>query len=128
MDEALQHLLKYNAFLGYIDETDWLYRVQTGAKLILKVPKDRVEPEPYPSPKPSPLQPAFRWLGIALLGLPLAGIGTLISLLIVVIYAIQANRQSLSRADQVRVNVILAGSFILAGLAFILALLLILHL
>lgn len=127
MDEALQHILHHNAFLGYLDETDSLYRVQTGGNLVLHVSKDRTVPQAYPPKKPSPLQPAFRWLWVALLGLPLAGLGTLIGLLIALIYAVRAHRQPLNQADQVRADVMLTVAVILAGAAFVLALLMVLH-
>ena len=127
MDEALQHILSHNAFLGYIDESDSLYRVRTGANVVLHIPKDRAVPQPYPPKEFSPLRPAFRWLGMALLGLPLAGLGTLIGLLMALIYAVQAHRQPLNLADQVRANVVMTIAIVLAGLGFILTFLLLIH-
>jgi hypothetical protein len=126
--ETLHHILYQNAFLGYIDESDSLYRVWTGAGLVLHVPKSRAVPELYPLKKPSPLQPVFRWLGLALLGLPLAGLGAFIGLFVALLYAVWAYRQPLDQADQVRADVALLAMMVLAGVAFVLALLLVFHL
>lgn len=128
MDEGLQYLLNHNAFLGYVNETEAVYQVETGGKLVLHIPKNRAVLEHYPSRPPSPLRPAFRWLGLALVGLPLAGIGTLIGLPIALVYAVRAHQQPLSRADRVRANVLIVITLSLIFLAFGLALLLILHL
>ena len=76
--QLVQKLLKQDAFLLYLDETDALYHIRSGEKISLSVPKDRSLPEAYPARRPALLQSAYRWLWLAFLGLPLAGIGALV--------------------------------------------------
>ncbi len=76
--EALQGLLRHDAFLAYLGETDDLYQVRTKQDFRFAHPKDRAAPEPFPPLEPPPAQAAQRWLVRALIGLLPAGLGALL--------------------------------------------------
>jgi hypothetical protein len=127
--ERAWNLLKQNPWLEYKVENDQVYVLSNGAELSLIVPKDRDLPEHYPSKGASLVKPAFRWLGLALLGLPPAGLGTLVFAPLAVWHVWQISRRApLDQADRVRVAVILIVAAGLLGLALALNYLLFLHL
>ena len=76
--ETLKAFLNRKPFLRYAHENPLVYHIATADGLALAVPKDRAISPPYPLPKPSALRPAFRWFGLSLLGLLIAGLGTLV--------------------------------------------------
>ncbi len=76
--EAMQGLLRHDAFLAYLGETDDLYQVRTKQDFRFAHPKDRAAPEPFPPLEPSPTHAAQRWLVWALIGLLPAGLGALL--------------------------------------------------
>jgi hypothetical protein len=123
--DSLQHQLRQDAFLAYIDESDTFYRVRTGAGQPIIIPKSRTASTPY---SPSPLQPAFHWLRWALIGLLLAGLGTLVCAPIAIALALRAWQQPLSRADSVRLRIVLLMAVALWCCAIVLSLLLLIHL
>ena len=127
MYESLQDQLRQDAFLAYIDESDSFYRVRTGAGQPIIIPKSRAAAAPYPSNEPSPLQPAFQWLRWALLGLLLAGLGTLVCAPIAMALALRAGRHPLSRADSVRLKIVLVMAVSLWCCALVLGALFLIH-
>lgn len=124
----LRQLLAQDPFLLYLGETDEQYHVRTGAELELQVPKGRARPEPYPTPRPIWLQRAYRWLGLALFGLLLAGLGAMVFASLAALAALRLNFTPISRADRVRslVVLLLAGGLWLGGL--LLAVIFLMHL
>jgi hypothetical protein len=128
MYEALQRLLRQNAFLGYVGETDLHYQVRTDDGQSLAVPKGRAVPAPYPPLEPTPLQPTYRWLGWALVGLLLAGLGTLVCAPVAAAFALYARQHSLSQADRVRAEIALWGAAFLWCCALPLSFLFLIHL
>jgi hypothetical protein len=111
--EHLQSLLRQDAFLRYVSETDDVYRVQTADGLELVVPKVRAVPALYPPSTRSPLYPAARYFIGACVGLPLAGFGTLLCAPVAVALAIRARRQLLGPADHTRIRVLILCSSLL---------------
>jgi len=127
--ERAWNLLKQNPWLEYEVENDQVYVLSSGAELSLIVPKDRDLPERYLAEGASLVKPAFRWLGLALLGLPPAGLGTLVFVLLAVWHVWQVSKRStLDQADRVRAAVILTVAAGLLSLALALNYLLFLHL
>jgi hypothetical protein len=126
--QALRRILKRDAFLAYVAEDDALYQVNTGDNLLLLVPKNRAVAEPYPRPQPSPLRPAYRWLTLAILGLPLAGLGALIGVPMVLLHILRARQRPLSPADRVRSSIVLGVTYLVALVGLLLVSLLMLHL
>lgn len=127
--QALWRILQEEPFLAYKEETDHRYYVWNGLDLTLSVPKNRTPAEPYPPPEPSPLAPAWRALGWAMLGLSLAGIGALVFAPVALLRAmgILLNTQPLNRADRVRAAVAMILSLLLWALGAALGLLLLMH-
>lgn len=74
----LKDLFERDPSLAYLEETQDLYHVINRDLLVLRIPKARTATEPYPPEEASPLRPAYRWLSLALFGLMLAGLPTLI--------------------------------------------------
>jgi len=127
--KMLRRLLEREPYLEYKDENEALYVVSNGGNIALTVPKDRSVPERYPLNVANPIQPAFRWLGWAVLGLAPAGLGTLIFAPLAVLQVLQAFlRYRLDHADQIRAVLILIIASILLMISFILTFLLIIHL
>lgn len=77
MYDAMNRYLKQRPFLRFLEETPEMYRIVTGSGEVVIVPKDR-GPRSLPPNDPAVAQPAYRWLGLALLGLLLAGLGALV--------------------------------------------------
>jgi len=94
----------------------------------LVVPKDRSLPEPYPAVRPILLQKAYRWLGLACLGMLLAGLGAMVFASLAAVAAVGLNLQPISRNDRIRslVVLMLAGGLWLGGL--LLGVILLVHL
>jgi hypothetical protein len=75
---ALLEKLHKDPFLAYIEETEKAYHVYSKDNLFLVIPKDRSIPETYPPKRSKPLLKAYRSLALAVMGLALAGLGTLL--------------------------------------------------
>ena len=120
---ALKDLLDKNPYLAYLEETEALYRVLNADHMVLSIPKKRSAANSAPSDGTSSLQAAYRLLVMAILGLLVAGIGTLIFAPLAAIAAIQGGLSLRSQAERVSSTVILVLSIVLfflgAGFAFL---------
>ena len=125
---ALKELLDKNPFLAYLEETDDLYRVINGDQ-VLSIPKKRapVNSSPLEQTEPGPLRAAYRWLIMAVLGLLLAGIGTVIFAPLAGWAAVSAQKSIASRSDRIRSMVVLILAFLLFMIGVIFSLLFMLH-
>jgi hypothetical protein len=74
----LKELFDRDPFLAYLNETQELYHVVNKDMLVLRIPKKRTAMQPFPPAGPNTLSPAYRWLWLALFGLMLAGVPTLL--------------------------------------------------
>jgi len=126
--QTLQTLLKQDPFVLYLDETEDKYRVQSGEKINLIVPKDRSVPEPYPAKQPARVQLAYRWLWLALLGIIPAGLGAIIFAPLATFTALSINIGGTSRSNRIHslMVIILSGALWLFGL--LLGIILLVHL
>jgi hypothetical protein len=117
---ALKELLDRDPFLAYREETQEIYRVINVDDVVLSIPKKRSVTIPYPGERMDKLAIAQRWLILAILGLLLAGIGTLIFAPLAAWTAVDAWQTSLSRPGQVgSIVVLVAASMIfIIGLFF----------
>jgi hypothetical protein len=126
---ALKELLDKNPFLAYLEETDELYRVLNADRLVLSIPKKRapVNSSPPEQPQPGPLTAAYRWLTISIVGLLLAGIGTVLFAPLAALAAIRAQQSLRSQSERLSSTVvlILACLFFMIGVIF--SLLFVLH-
>jgi len=125
---AIRALLQQDPYLEYLDETSDRYRVRSGERAAVFVPKDRSVPEPYPAPKPALVRWAQRWLWLALFGLLSAGLGTMLFASLAAFSAIALNFQPIPRSTRILslVLVLLAGGLWLLGL--LLGVILLMHL
>jgi hypothetical protein len=96
---------------------------------VLTIPKKRapVNPSPLEKTEPGPLRPAYRWLTLAVVGLLLAGIGTVVFAPLAGWAAVAAQKSIVSRSDRVRSTVVLILAFFLFMIGVIFSVLLILH-
>jgi hypothetical protein len=126
--QIVQKLIEQEPFILYLDETDALYHVRNGEQISLVVPKDRAVPEAYPAVRPAALQNAYRWLGLAFLGLPLAGIGAIVFAPLAAASALKLYFNTASTTNRIYslVVILLAGGLWLVGL--LLAVILLMHL
>ena len=127
MYHTQRSLLEQEPYLVYLDETRELYHVQNGVALSMVVPKEHSITDPFPPPRPKPLQPAYRWLAWALLGLLPAGVGALVLAPIAAGSALLANLHPLSEADRLRSLIIMVSSAVIWVLAIMFSLLLAVH-
>ncbi len=125
--ETLKAFLNRNPFLRYAHENPVLYHIATAEGLALAVPKDRAIAPPYPPPKPSPLRPAFRWFGLSLLGLLIAGLGTLIFAPISASLAWSASTRVTDPGQRKRARAIVVYALLLWLLALLLSGLILVH-
>jgi hypothetical protein len=126
---ALKELLDQDPFLRYLEETDELYRVINAERLVLSIPKKRA-PANSPSPdqaSPGPLRGAYRWLVMAILGLMLAGIGTVIFAPLAAVAALRAQDSIKSHSDRISSTVVLIMAFGLFVIGVLFSILFILH-
>jgi hypothetical protein len=124
----LKRYLEYDPFLRYLEENETLYRVLTGDGRVITVPKDRAITAPFPPAEPTPLQPVYRWLGLALLGLPFGGLPTLVFVVVAAMVSQRIQQQSLSRIERRRLTMALICATILWLVALMLSFLFVLHL
>jgi hypothetical protein len=117
---AVKELLDRDPFLAYLEETEALYRVINKNNQVLVIPKKRAATNPTEVERTGPLKAAYSLLMIAVFGLLLAGVGTLIFAPLTVLAALQAGPSLRSQADRVgfTVVILLAGMFFLVGLLF----------
>ncbi len=126
--DTIWSMLQKDPYLAYEHETDDLYYVRSNEYTSLALPKDRAAPETYPSREPSELTPAYRWLGITLIGMLFAGLGGLIFGPVAIYEVLSAERKPLDRADRIRSRVILIISLILMVISLLMGLLFYNHL
>ncbi len=126
--KALKLYLNQDPFLRYLEETDFLYHVLTGQGRVVIVPKDRASASPYPPVAPSPLQSVFRWLRYSVLGLPLAGLLTLVCAPVAAVLAWRASRQRLGITDRRRAMMALLYAAVLWMVGALLTVLFLVHL
>lgn len=103
---AVQALLKQEPFLAYVHETEEFYQVRSGRDLLINIPKNRTFEKPYLQKTPGLAKPAFRWLGVSLLGLLLGGVGALLLAPITAFQALRLQSQAPSGADRIRLWVV----------------------
>ncbi len=125
---AVKESLDRDPFFAYLEETEALYRVINKNNQMVVIPKKRAAANPSVPEQPSPLKPAYRLLVMAIFGLLLAGVGTLIFAPLAALAALGAGPSLRSRSERVSSMVILiiASLLFLLGLAF--AILFALHL
>lgn len=114
---AVQELLKKEPFLAYVYETQELYQVRSGHDLLINIPKDRAYETPYLQKEPGPVNPAYRWLSLAIIGLLFGGVGAILLAPMAVFQVLRIQTMPLVRADRVRAWVI----FFLAVVIWLLA-------
>jgi hypothetical protein len=124
---AMQRLLAQDPYLEHAGEDDAFYRVCTAAGALLTIPKDRVALPPFPPPQATPLQRAWRWLAVGIIGLAPAGIGAVFAAPVAAVFAVQSARRPLNRADRVRVRIALLGALLLWSAGLFLFILLIMQ-
>jgi len=121
-----KELFDREPFLAYQEETDELYRVINGDHLPLNIRKKRAAVNPALYEPSSKLRAAYGWLTMAIAGLLLAGIGTLIFAPLAALSAAQAGRHSRSRAEWGNSVIVLLFAILLfllgGGLLFLFAL------
>jgi hypothetical protein len=118
---ALKDFLERDPFLAYRGETPKLYKATTAEGLTLSIPKRRAETIPFLDRPPDRLTVAYNWLVFAVLGLLLAGLGTLIFAPLAAWAAIEAKQGNPSHADHVGAAVVLLVATLLffVGLFFV---------
>jgi hypothetical protein len=126
---ALKERLDKNPFLAYLEETDELYRVIDADRRVLSIPKKRAPAQPYPpeETKPSPLKPAYGWLRLAIIGLLLAGMGTVVFAPLAVLTAVRAQRSVVSRSERISSAVVMITASALFVIGVVFSVLFILH-
>jgi hypothetical protein len=123
---ALKEVLAQDPFLAYLEETGEFYRAINGDH-VLNIPKKRAPIDPFPPEKPhsSPLKAAYRLLTVAILGLLLAGIGTVVFAPLAAVAAIRAPTRS--RAEQIGSLIVFIVSLLLFLLGLFFSILFVLH-
>jgi hypothetical protein len=126
--ETMQQMLRKDAFLAYLSETNDHYKIRTFAEFQIVHPKDRAIPDIFPRLEQAPSQKAINWLGWCLIGLIPAGLGTLVCAPLAIFAALQVLLQKNSLSDRRRAWVVLGTVIILWLIALPLLIILILHL
>lgn len=124
---AIQELLDQDPFLAYLEETSALYRVINKNNQVLVIPKKRAEVTPYLDEKPSPLKGAYRLLVMAVFGLFLAGMGTLLFAPLAALAALQTGHSLQSHSERISSMVVMILASLLFVVGMIFAILFILH-
>jgi hypothetical protein len=126
---ALKEFWDQNPFLRYLEETDELYRVISADRLVLSIPKQRAPTNPPPpdGSQPSPLKGAYRWLTMAILGLLLAGVGTVIFAPLAAMAALRAQGSTKSPPERISSTVVVIVAVGLFMIGVIFSLLFLLH-
>ncbi len=126
--DAMQQLLREDAFLAYQGETDTNYHISTPEGFDFMHPKDRAVARLFSPSKRSPAGKALHWLGLTALGLIPAGLGVLVFAPVVMLAAMRALRQPLPALERRRAWIALWGAIILWPIAWLLAYIIVLHL
>ncbi len=126
--QSLHRFLEDNAFLAYVSESSATYYIGTNTGLVLTIPKQHAVIEPYPPREPSPLRQAYRRLSLALFGLAVAGLGTLLFAPLTIMSAIQAGKRARTKADLIRALIVIGTALLLIGLAIPLTVIFLMHL
>ncbi len=124
----LQELLKKDSFLEYLGEVENFYQVRGRDQNVITIPKERSAGSSLTTPKNKQIRDAFRWLALALLGMTLSGLGTLLFAPLAIFRATNIERKPGSRRDWVRARIALWISLLLLIPAALLAYLFWLHL
>jgi hypothetical protein len=114
---AILELLKKEPFLAYVYETQELYQVRSGRDLLINIPKSRAFETPYLKRHPGPVQPAFKWFNLSLIGLVLGGVGAVLLAPVAVFQGLRLLTLPLVPGDRVRLWILL----ILSGLIWLIA-------
>ena len=115
---ALKESLDRDPFLAYVEETEKLYRVRNTDGTLLSIPKRR-SVETSDSIKPSIATAVTRlWLMLAMVGLLLAGIGTLIFAPLAALTALTQSGRTRSTQLEIMVVLVIAAILFLIGLIF----------
>ena len=121
-----KEIVERDPFLAYKGETDELYRVINGDNLPINIRKKRAAVNPALYEPSSKLRAAYGWLTMAIAGLLVAGIGTLIFAPLAALSAAQAGQHSQSRAEWGNSVIVLLFAILLflvgGGLLFLFAL------
>jgi hypothetical protein len=125
---TLKELVDKNPFLAYVGETDDLYRVMNGNRMMVSIQKKRSAANVSPPAPSSRLRAAYIWLVLALVGLLLSGAGTLIFAPLAFLAALRARMSPLSRADQVNSVIVVSLAIFLFLVGSVLTFLFALHL
>jgi hypothetical protein len=125
---AVKELLDRDPFLAYLEETEALYRVINKNNQVVVIPKKRAAANLSVPERPGPLKTAYRLLVMAMFGLLLAGVGTLIFAPLAALAALGAGASLRSRSERVSSMVILILASLLFLLGLVFAILFALHL
>jgi hypothetical protein len=125
--QAMRDLLHEDPFLGYLGETDDMYRVKSGLEIYLNIPKSRAVFEPYPAKKPDVLHSTQRLLLFSAIGLLLGGIGAILLAPLAALNAMLLLTRPLSHHDQGRALVAMIAAGLIWLAAFPISWLFILH-
>jgi hypothetical protein len=116
---ALKEVLERDPFLAYAEETQELYRVRNAERTMLSIAKKRSITPAYPAEgKIDSLALSHRLLIFAILGLLLAGLGTLIFAPLAAWSALAGDRSELNRSariDSLVVSIAALGLFIIGA-------------
>lgn len=124
---TLIELLDKDPYLAYVEETGELYRVMNGNHMVVSIRKKRAADDTSSSERSSQLKAANRWLMMAILGLMLAGIGTLIFAPLAALNAIQAGQSVQSRSDQINSTIVLIVAILLFIVGTVFSILFVFH-
>ena len=124
----LKELFDRDPFLAYLEETNELYHALNKDLMVLRIPKRRTAVEIYPPERPSKLASAHRWLALALFGLMMAGIPTLIFAPLAARSALNAADSLGRRSGSVHAAAIQIGAIILFAIGSFFTVLFVLHL
>lgn len=125
---ALKEVLERDPFLAYAEETEELYRVRNAERTMLSIPKKRSITTVYPpEEKTDPSALSHRLLFLAILGLMLAGLGTLIFAPLAAWSALAGDRSELNHAAQIDSLVVTFASAALFILGAFFSILFIMH-
>jgi hypothetical protein len=125
---ALKELLDRDPFLAYAEETQELYRVHNAEQTLLSIPKKRSITTLYPpEEKTDSLTLSHRLLFLAIVGLMLAGLGTLIFAPLAAWSALAGDRSELNRSAHIDSLVVAFASAALFIIGAFFSILFIMH-
>ena len=125
---TINELLDKDPFLAYLEETQTLYRVMNADHMVVSIQKKRLATNTSPPELSNSLKVAYRWLAMAMIGLMLAGVGTLIFAPLAALTAIQVGSSPQSRSDRVSSAIVLILSILLFLIGAVFTLLFVIHL